>query len=228
MSRIVKVESEVPFGHSVFTWLMLHSQHIEHLARHDMIERQYLAWETVRRETNPFFQDGTGFEGYFVGRCAGADDALKAILNVGQGILDAIARYYKYQFRFRSTLMKTLTRESGDWEAVAVWSDYLGATLGRLRAQILTLYPALAFQQRTYSLVKMLPPISYAETDHDVWQTYAVAGDAGSKAGKVCVMLPLLKPCEQDAWIVAEHIGQFGHPVIRRLLDERGRFSVEY
>ncbi|MEO8394405.1 MAG: hypothetical protein ABI700_15540 [Chloroflexota bacterium] len=219
MSEVKKIDSEVPFGHTVYTCLYLNDWHINQLIRHDQMEKTYLAWETVRKESNPYFEEGTGFEGYFVGRCILPDLALDEILAISQHMLDAIARLYRFEFGFRSRLMKTLTRESSDSRAIHIWSGYFGAELGRLRAQLNYNREAQQFQTQTYRIISMLPPIAYHEIDHDVTQSYALGSLPTPKLAKLSITLQMLKPSQQDAWLVANNIGVFGHPLVRKLLD---------
>ena len=219
MSRTIEIESEVPFGRTLHDWLYLKDLHLDRLVRHNRIETHYLAWETVRKQINPFFQRGTGFEGYLIGRCSSSAAALEEILAINQNILDAIARLYHFEYGFRSRLMKTLTKEAGDLAAIHIWSAYLGAELGKLRAEILCDPEAQAFRKQTYHIVKTLPPIVYHEIEEDITQTYIIGSENDFQAGKLLVTLQMLKPCQQDAWLVAENIGEFGHPLVRQLLD---------
>jgi len=218
MSNIQKIDSEVPFGRLLYVRLHLKNMSISNLKRPNRMETRYLAWETVRKQVNPFFLNGTGFEGYLVGRCTDPESALDAILAINQNILDAITRLYRFQYGFRSQLMKTLTKESTDTHAIHIWSAYFGAELGKLRAQIYDDPQAQAFRNQTYEIIKSLPPMVYHEIEHDVMQTYAVAtGDTTTP--RISISLSMLKPCQQDAWVVAENIGEFGHPLVRGVLD---------
>ena len=219
MSELKKIESEVPFGHTIYGWLYLNNYPLDHLVNHDQMEKTYLAWETVRQECNPYFVKGTGFEGYFVGRCTIPEAALDAILAINQHILDAIARLYRFQANFRTRLMRTLVRESSDFASMSLWSGYLGAELGRLRAQILPNQDAQEFQRQTYRIISMLPPIAYHKVDADLTQSYAIGSLSTPNVAKLNVTSHMLKPSQQDAWLVAENIGKFGHPLVRRLLD---------
>jgi hypothetical protein len=216
---VMRIDSAVPFGKALFVWLRLHDAHLTRLVSHDHIEKQYLAWETVRLQTNPYFQKGTGFEGYFVGLCPDAEAALEAILATNQGILDAIARLYRYDAGLRKRLMPTLMREISDPKAIHVWSAYLGASLGRLRCQVSTSKEAVLFQTRTYRIVGGLPPMAYHEAQKDVRQSYTVGKDNIQAAGRLAITANTLRPCQQDAWLVAENIGEFGHPLVRKFLD---------
>ncbi len=220
------VESEVPFGQALSVWLYLNDLHLDKLISHDQMEKTYLAWETVRKESNPYFEEGTGFEGYFVGRCSVPETALDAILGINQHILDAIARMYRYQFKFRSRLMKTLMRENTDPNTIHTWSAYFGAELGRLRAQIILEPEAQEFQRQTYKIISMLPPMNYQVADHDVTQTYAVGSLPTPSLAKMMITPQMLKPTQQDAWLVAQNIGIFGHPLVRKLLDRATLSSV--
>ena len=219
MNEIRKIESEVPFGHIIYGWLYLNNHQLDMLVNHDQIEKAYIAWETVRQECNPYFVKGTGFEGYFVGRCSIPEAALDAIIAINQHILDAIARLYRFQGGFRARLMRTLVRESSDLPSIEVWSSYLGAELARLRAQILPIQDAQEFQRQTYRIISMLPPIAYSEANADVTQRYAIGALTTPTYAKLNITRHMLKPSQQDAWLVAENIGEFGHPLVRRLLD---------
>lgn len=219
MSAILQIENEVPFGRTLFRWLYLRGLHLDKLVRHDDMEKRYLAWETVRKQSNPFFQKGTGFEGYLIGQCTSAEAALEAILAINQNILDSIARLYRFEYGFRSRLFKTLTKEAGDPAAIHIWSAYLGAELGKLRMQTFNNAEARRFRSRTYAVVQSLPPMVYHEIEGDVTQRYAVGKVDASTANKLAVTWQALKPGQQEAWQVAENIGEFGHPLVRKMLD---------
>ncbi len=219
MIGTMKVESEVPFGHAVHAWLELHRTHLDKSAPHGEMERRYLAWETVRKQLNPYFQQGTGFEGYLIGRCETPEAALDAVLAISQNILDAIARLYRFEYGFKARLMRTLTRERSDPDAIRIWSSYLGMELGRLRAQIIPIPAAQHFQYQTYRLTSALPQIRYIELPDDVIQTYSIATDSRTAPYKLTITAQSLNPSQQDAWLIAENIGEFGHPLVRTLLD---------
>jgi hypothetical protein len=209
----------VPFGHTISAWLHFNHLPLEQLVRHDRIEEHYLAWETVRKQTNPFFYEGTGFEGYLVGRCPHAIAALDLLLASCQEILDDLTRLHRFEYTGRNRLMKTLVRESDDLIAIQTWSTYLGAELARLRARILNNQAAQNFQHETYELVHTLPPMVYHETNDDVNQDYAIGWASEHKEERLHISLQILSPKFQDAWLVAQNIGEFGHPLIRRFLE---------
>ncbi|GIK64922.1 MAG: hypothetical protein BroJett018_27160 [Chloroflexota bacterium] len=216
---MVKIESEVPFGHSIYAWLYVHDKDLAELAPHGETERTYLAWETVRKELNPYFELGTGFEGYLVGRCPQPEAALDEVLDIGQHVLDSIALIYRYEYGFRSRLMKTLTREIADESAIRIWSACLGAELAKLRARMLHDVHAQLFQARTYRLVNLLPPMHYTAKNYDVRQTYSIFTDGVGTMPRLYINGDSLKPSQQDAWLVVENIGEFGHPLVRKYLD---------
>lgn len=219
MSKNVVIESEVPFGHALYAQLYFNNFRLDQVIHHDQMERTYLAWETVRKQSNPYFETGTGFEGYLIGRCALPEAALQAILAINQSILDAIARLYRCEFGFRSKLMKTLTRENSDAKAIHIWSAYLGVELGKLRAQILLDPDAQEFQRQTYRIISMLPAMVYRQANFDVMQTYTIGSLPTPTLAKLTITPAMLNPAQQDAWLVAENIGAFGHPLVRKLLD---------
>jgi len=215
----MRIQSEVPFGRMLHCWLYLHALNLDQIVRHDRMETGYLAWETVRKQINPYFLNGTGFEGYLVGCCSEPMAALEAILAINQHILDGIFRLHRMQYGLHSRLMKTLTRESSDANAIHIWSVSLGAELGKLRAQILREESAQIFRAETYRIVKMLPPVSYSQDAKCVTQQYTIGGAGENPPNRVYVSTGMLKPDQQDAWLVAKHIGEFGHPLVRKCLD---------
>lgn len=220
MGDITRIESQVPFGRTLAAVLAWRQQQLNTVPRPAHLEKPYLAWETVRCRQNPYFQKGTGFEGYLVGYCPTPEAALETVLQINQQLLDAIARLYRGQFGLQSRLMKTLTRERSDREAIAIWSAYLGAALGRLRSQMRGQPEAEAFRYRTYTLVDALPPIVYHQQPDNVTQTYVVGSGETPAADRLNITPQILKPGQQDAWLVAVNIGEFGHPLVRQFLDQ--------
>lgn len=225
MIHLETIDSEVPFGGAIWLELRLHELNLATLPAKGPVEQRYLAWETVRKKTNPYFTEGTGFEGYLVGLCPDAEAALLAILKSSQRILDAIARLYRFSGCFKTRLMQTLARESSDQESVHIWSAYLGAELGRLRVNVPRNKAAILFQAHTYRIVSVLPPIAYQQTQRDVLQHYAVGyvdeaptGPVVSN-GRITVSPGVLNLSQREAWLVAVNIGEFGHPLVRRYLD---------
>ena len=217
MNAITHIESEVPFGHSLYASLYTQGLQLKDIRHQGNLESRYLAWETVRKQQNPFFLKGTGFEGYLVGKCPDSQAALEAILNINQNILDAIARLYRFEYGFRSRLFKTLTKESDHPTSINVWASYFGAELGKLRIQTIHDPVAQKFRDQTYQIVHTLPPMIYREATNDILQKYAI-GAATTTGQKIDVTLNMLPPKQQDAWLVAENIGEFGHPLVRDLL----------
>ncbi len=225
MIHVEKVEKRVPFGQSLFVYFGIHDVRFTDLPTKNRVERSYLAWETVRKKTNPYFTEGTGFEGYLVGTCLTPNAALDTILKSNQHILDAIARLYHFESSFSSRLMRTLSGEIDDPESIHIWSAYLGAELGQLRVHIPRNRAAILFQNQTYQIVTYLPPMSYRNVEYDVMQTYSVGHIDNAVAvlkpdqAKIFVKETMLNPSQQTAWRVATNIGRFGHPLVRRFLD---------
>jgi hypothetical protein len=218
-SDYLYVSSVVPFSASITCWLQIKNLPLDELLKRSRrYERSFIAWEIVRKNRNPFFVTGTGFEGYYIGICATTDEVLKRIIQVSQKTLDCMSRQYHLNFRFQSRLMKTLTGDVSDVKAMYVWAAQLGATIAQLRCNLHDNRDADLFRIETYRTVQTLPPIDYQTSDHCIQQTYAL-GRLGQQS-KVEVHMNGLKPSEQDAWLVAWSIGQFGHPVVRAYLEE--------
>jgi hypothetical protein len=186
-------------------------------------ERSYLAWETVRKVRNPYFEDGTGFEGYFVGRLGSPAEALEMLLKIGQEMIDNNRRLYPHNPLFRSRLMKTLRGELEDPECIDVWAAQFGAMLGRLRCNLLTNQKASLFQSETYLLTNHLPPISYERGTVGIKQRYRLPFGMTDHAPKWSLRHELMKTSRVDAGVVATSVGKFGHPLIRAYLNERFR-----
>ncbi len=228
MVYIEKIEKPVPFGQALYVHSGIYDVRFNEMPTKTRIEKNYLAWETVRKKTNPYFDEGTGtgFEGYIVGTCQTPDAALETILNANQHILDAIARLYRFEASFRSRLLKTLVGEISDPESIHIWSAYLGAELGRLRVHVPRNKEAILFQNQTYQIVAIIPPMTYRKVERDVMQDYgvgyvdnAVSVMAANQA-KLNVQGKMLNPSQQTAWLVASNIGRFGHPLVRNFLDK--------
>jgi hypothetical protein len=208
---------EVPCDTAIDCWLKTNTIELERLVAHSRhFEHAYLAWETVRNARNPFFAMGTGFEGYLVSISRDADAALQTLLKIGHSMLESNCRMYRFNHLFQSRLMKNLTGERSDPDAMEVWSALLGAALGRLRVNIYRNPEAAQFQNETYQLVKYLPAIHYSEHDYVIEQEYAIL--PGENRVRTRISLDDLKPCDYDAGLVIWSVGRFGHPLIREFL----------
>jgi hypothetical protein len=226
--QIQQVSNEVPFGQPILLWTEIYNAQLDRLVKSSHnYETPYLAWETVRKGMNPFFVKGTGFEGYLVGVCTSPAQTIEVIMLECQKILDRIARLYRYEYSFRSRLLKTLCRESGDPRAINEWSAQLGATLARLRCNLDHNLEGQKFQSQTYRMVRDLPSIRYWEDKNAVLLKQNYAFNALLDNRKVMVIdSHIIKPSQQDAWMVAEAIGEFGHPLVRQYLSAQDQASL--
>lgn len=218
MKKTLEVTNIVPCANIIYWYLRVHDLPLEKLAnRH--YEAPYLAWQIVRKVRNPFFTNGTGFEGYLVGYCDTFEDVLETLLKTGHDILAAIARAYRLEYGFRAKLMKTLTGEICNLDAIQIWCAYLGVSVARLRCNLLHNKIGRKFHEETYRLVTHHPDIHYQIIDHRIMQNYMI--ESGYMKGDPVVDIPItqLKPSDQDAWQVIQSIGKFGHPLIRHLLN---------
>ncbi len=213
----LKIENYVPFGDTITGRLRIVQDHgLDALIQQSQpYDRAYLAWETVRKRRNPYFENGTGFEGYLVGLCRSPDEALARVLQINRGILTSIMRLHRSEPRFRSRLFKVLLDESNDTPAITEWLTQLGAALARLRCHVLCSRQAADFHTETYRIVAGLPPIAYREMDDSVKQVYILNGHHADPVPKLRIDSQALSPDDQEAWLVAESIGKFGHPLVR-------------
>jgi hypothetical protein len=219
---LLTVKSKVPFDALVCGWLQMHLVDLDcFVERSRQYERQFLAWETVRKVRNPFFTQGSGFEGYYVGRHCSAEETLESLLRIGHDMLRSNARLYRFNFSFQSRLMKTLVGDSSDLEAIEIWSAQFGAALGHLRCHLLTNMAASLFNAETYRLTANLPIIRYQPNFHTLAQEYRLATTGRGTMSKSTVTLESLNPSDFDAGLVVWSIGKFGHPLIREYLRER-------
>jgi hypothetical protein len=214
---LLHVEGEVPFGDCLRWWIERsresRGQPIQHVSHH--FDRPYLAWETVRLARNPYFAQGTGFEGYFVGLCSSPDEALTQVLDVGRRALASINRLYRFEANYRRLLLRTLHGEASDLRAIAEWSVELGAILGILRCNVYRSPQAEYFRRETYQLLEGLPPIRYEDDRHAVRQAYEIRALDGEPFQRLLVEPRQLSTGDQEAWAVAAALGRFGHPLIR-------------
>lgn len=216
----MRIQSHVPFDTAIKWWLDLSPMvSFETLTKQSRrYEYKYLMWESVRRTRNPFFVNGTGFEGYFVGDCDSPHAALEALLHLGEQMLIGIMRFHRYDYQFRSRLIKTLVDERPDPEAIHEWSAELGACLARLRAQALYDPRIEAFHNATEIAVTALPSITYLEQDHQIRQNYRVNSEYTPPRPRLRVTPGMLKPWQQEVWLVMRKVGMFGHPLVRQYL----------
>jgi len=215
---IMYINGPIPNCRVLLRWLKLHDYGLTRIAKDShRYELPYLAWEVVRKNRNPFFMTGTGFEGYYIGISQSADEVLDAIIFISRNVLDNITRRYRVEYSFQSHLMMTLTGELSDPKAIEVWSAELGATIARLRCDLHHNPMADQFRVETYRIVKSLPNISYYENSHRILNNYSV-GSQSSKL-KAYVSMNSVQPADQDAWLVAWSIGRFGHPLVREYLE---------
>ncbi len=216
----LKIDSIVPFSDCIYWQLLMNHEQTPTslLAESHQYDHPYLAWETVRRRRNPYFESGTGFEGYLVGICHSPDEALEQILAISRGMLIGIARLYRFEYGFRSKLRQTLSGEASDPKAIAEWSAQLGAALARLRCNLFHNREADAFREETYQVVSGLPPIDYHAVNHAFRQVYSVDCQHIPNTVKMVINAQQLPTADQEAWLVAQAIGKFGHPLVREFL----------
>ena len=191
---MLTIESKVPHDTIMEVWLRLQDVPLDNLVQHSRrYERAYLAWETVRQVRNPFFNTGTGFEGYFVGICHSPGEMLAQLLEIGHSMLASNCKLYRHQYTFNAKLMKTLRGELNDPRAIDVWSTLLGATLGRLRCNVHYHYKTYLFQNETYWTVNRLPVINYTHCEHHIEQEYILAPFTRDCVSKPNFCLNMLK-----------------------------------
>ncbi len=219
-AHLLQIDKNVPFGTDICCWLRLAADwNWGNLVKASYrYEPNYLAWETVRKGRNPFFKNGTGFEGYFVGLCLTPEDALARILETAQQMLTSITRLYRFEPQFRSILIKTLDGEASNPRAMSEWTTQLGATLARLRCNLIRNPQADAFHTKIYDLVSRLPSINYIQNEHSIRQCYVIDSGYDPNVARMIVSMRDLKASEQDAWLIAESVGKFGHPLIREFM----------
>jgi len=223
---MLTIESRVPHDTSLYGWLRLHDAPLDSLVQQSRrYERAYLAWETVRRVRHPFFNVGTGFEGYFVGIHQSPEETLAQLLRIGNGMLTSNCRLYRHQYTFKAKLMQTLRGELNDPHAIDVWSTLLGAILGKLRCNVYYNYATWRFQNETYWTVNRLPLIKYTQCVHRIEQEYILSPFTSNCVSKLSFCLNVLKPSDYDAGLVALRIGRFGHPLVRAYLRDVDRYG---
>jgi hypothetical protein len=220
MPHILHKESNVPFASVITWWLHDHdAADLEQLTNDSrQYESRYLAWETVRKQTNPFFEHGTGLEGYLIGRCHDPEEALEHVLDICHEMLLSISRQFPLEYGFRSRLMKTLVGQSDDPKAIYIWATQLGATVARLRSQVYRIPEAEQFRSQTYRYIGGLPPMRYIQSEDSIRQLYRLPSASPNGHTRLLVSYNQLKPIQQDSWQVAQSIGKFGHPLVREFL----------
>lgn len=224
LKGLLTVRSNVPYSGAMAAWLAIYNLPLATLETPSRwYERAFLAWETVRRVRNPFFIEGTGFEGYYIDLCHSPEEMTERLLVLGHDMLASHDRLYPYDTRFKSRLMRVLTGETDDLKALLSWSALLGATLARLRAWAVVRPAAGAFQAETYRMTSVLPGIVYTPHDHWLAQAYTIPFPMGLHTDKLDISPEALKPADQDAALIVWTVGKLGHPLVRQYLSERSR-----
>ncbi|MEO8606409.1 MAG: hypothetical protein ABI690_00885 [Chloroflexota bacterium] len=217
-SNFMCLSGPIPFADSFYWWLKLHNIGLADLVKASRrYEHPYLAWEVVRKNRNPFFVTGTGFEGYYIGVCDSPEAVLDAIILTSRNILTNIMREYRMDYGFKSRLMKTLLGEVSDPKAIGIWAAEFGATIARLRRNLQHNIEGDTFRIDTYRAVKSLPFIDYREDDHQIMHNYSIGYPIPKP--KIQVTMDSIHSTDQDAWLVAWSIGRFGHPLVREYLE---------
>jgi hypothetical protein len=219
---LLTVESLVPYSGAMVGWLHLYGLPLQTLeAPSRWYERAFLAWEMVRRVRNPFFSEGTGFEGYYIGLCATAEQMTDALLQLGHTMLTHNQQLYPHDTLFHDRLLWALTGENDDPEALLVWSAELGATLGRLRAWAASRPAAGSFQSETYRMTNTLPALQYTLANGRIAQTYTLPYPSTAQTHKLDITPASLHPADYEAAVVVWSVGKLGHPLVRQYLSAR-------
>ncbi|MBL8164219.1 MAG: hypothetical protein JNJ61_19690 [Anaerolineae bacterium] len=212
----------VPFSSDLYWWLWLNKCRVDDFVAHSRpYESAYLAWEFVRKSNNPFFAEGTGFEGYFVGVAPSTEAVLEALIQIGHGVLESIARSFRLEYGVRDRMMRGLLEDDADFKAIQIWAEQFGAVVGRLRCNLQHNPDGDMFRIQSYRVVSGLRPISYHQVNEHIVQTYSVG--RRFLPPRPQIELNGLKPCDQEAWLVIWQIGRFGHPLVREYLQYRMR-----
>lgn len=217
----LRVNTQVPFATSICGWVDTNQVDLQAFeATSHRYDTHYLAWQMVRKERNPYFVNGTGFEGYFVGSCRTPDQALSQILEISQTMLEHIALLHRYESGFRATLMKTLMGEQYDLRAVYEWNALFGEALARLRWRAMQDHEAMKFRDETYRLVRLADrysEIHYLNNTSPLQQEYFVVHDTPN-SHRLMIRSSGLHTHDREAWLVAQSVGRFGHPLVRTSL----------
>jgi hypothetical protein len=212
-----QVDCPVPFGQLLYAWRRFSSFPMtDFIHQSRRYEASFLSWEQVRKIRNPFFDEGTGFEGYLVGVSPDPEAALKAVVAANRAVLQNIQRDFRQEYGFKNRLMRTLVGEDSDPKAIYVWAAELGAAIARLRCNLQNNPQGDYFRIETYRLVRSLPEIRYQENGRAIYQSYWLG--TRRPCSRITVNLNTLNPSDQDAWLVATSIGRFGHPLVRIFL----------
>jgi hypothetical protein len=219
---LITIQTEVPFGASIRRWLELDAtQSLDALiASSRGYEQAYHSWEEVRRGRNPFFTNGTGFEGYFVGVCCSPDETLARLLDVGTAMITNILRFHPHEKRFRARLLQTIDQNVYDWTAMTEWAVELGVALARLRTNLFHNPAGVILQTETNRMVMSLPWIAYGNDNGSLFQRYGIV-TVPAKSPRVDVDPQQLKPDQQEAWLVMQNVGKFGHPLLRAYMSAK-------
>jgi len=219
--RLLMIEGQIPFGGLVVCLVRLAGIPWDVFIKSSRpYESAYLAWETVRQGRNPFFHKGTGFEGYLIGNCETAPEALQTLLSLGEEILASIPKSYNLEYGFRRKLMQTLYGSAANPRAIHIWGRQLGVILAELRPRVLQNGGSEVFRTQTYRAVDLLPPMFYRYERGVLVQTYFVDPFHNEHyPGKIWAESCLNSRTDRATWELVRQLGRFGHPLVRACMN---------
>jgi hypothetical protein len=107
-----------------------------------------------------------------------------------------------------------------------VLAAQFGATVGKLRCNLLTNERTRHFQTETYLTTAGVPAIRYTQRDHLIIQNFTLQWRNRQTDPQWNLSLEtLVKPSDADAFRAVKSIGKFGHPLVRGYLENRHFFT---
>jgi hypothetical protein len=217
------IETACPFGEWLAFLVSKTGYHLDDLNQYsDRLMLAYLAWEYVRDGRNPYFRNGTGLEGYLIGRVNHGEEARETLALIGQRILDvAVKRHGSYGwadsiFRIAANQELHLTDRKRMREVLDILDSVFGAELARQRSQMLLCSEAVKFRQETYELVKLRPDINHTILGGKLVMSYCLPSETVNDKQELTMLG--LNPHQQEGLLVAMGIGRMGVPAIRILV----------
>lgn len=177
-------------------------------------DRGLLAWQNVKFARNPFFAEGTGFEGYDFGLVQSSAEELENLISDGQGILDSIARLHRNDRQYINVLINTLYGDQHEPRAINEWTDILGALLAKKRAKLINNPVGEKFRTETHTIVGALPKVQWHHSGDNIIKSFSL-GQSVDVTGKPKLESYDLTSKQEEALAVMMLLGEYGDPLIR-------------
>lgn len=240
---VLRVKRIPPFSEFLL-WNLLHRENNNQSSA--LPATNNIAWQLLRwfDQRNPYFVTPdpdhpsvirpTGLEGYFVANVEDPARVFEKLLEIGRRILKNLLVEFRNNYGSRKRLITALDGKSlVSKEELAYWDGVFGATLAKMKAEMLLPNPKTQkFREQTYACLmgKDVGTVIYEADKHgNVAATYNLPKKPPTPANPElrgnkpkfnleAAVASLQTDEEKLAWKIISRVGMFGDPGVRTAL----------